>query len=233
MWRIHPFAWSKYLFVFLAVCMDVNMDTCMTSKTQTSPSAKTYCYDVRYSQFDRYPGVMMTDTVWNRRACCEILKNRTVSANFLVNSTHTHIHTHTPLIHLKVPKKAVGFWYNAYLNATECDWHCDGSDSHSLERHCDLVQQHVVLFLQFHISFVTVLRLQAEETCLCGYRVVSLWLLCCVCRRKTRGWSSRRRPSPRRTTCRSASTVSPTRASADHRSPSPLTSREDRTSSAR
>ena len=112
--------------------MDVNMDTCMTSETQTSASAKTYCYDVRYSQFDRYPGVMMTDTVWNRRACCEVLKNRTVSANFLVNSTHTHTHTrnskqhthththtHTPLIHLKVRKKAVGFWYNPYLNATE------------------------------------------------------------------------------------------------------------------
>ena len=86
------------------------MDTCMTSKTQTTASAKTYCYDVRYSQFDRYPGVMMTDTVWNRRACCEVLKNRTVSANFLVNSTfhtHTHTHTHTPLSRVfKTPQES-------------------------------------------------------------------------------------------------------------------------------
>ena len=116
---IHVFlAWFKWTFKlhFLAVCMDVNMDTCMTSKTQTSASAKTYCYDVRYSQFDRYPGVMMTDTVWNRRACCEVLKNRTVSANFLVNSTlHTHAYAYT----FKATKKAVGVWYNRYLNAPD------------------------------------------------------------------------------------------------------------------
>ena len=61
------------------------MDTCMTSNTYaTSGVSKTYCYDVRYSQYDRYPGVMMTDTVWNRRACCEVLLNKTVQANFLV-----------------------------------------------------------------------------------------------------------------------------------------------------
>ncbi len=80
--KIFPCAYCG-LFSF-TVCLQVNMYACLTSKMSTSPSDKTYCYDVRYSQYDRYPGVLMTDNVWSRLACCEMQKNGTVSANFMV-----------------------------------------------------------------------------------------------------------------------------------------------------
>ena len=123
------------------------------------------------------------------------------------HSSHTNAHAHTSWNTFKATKKATGFWYNRYLNAT---------DQFFAAKMWRISTINCIVFAGTGHNFL--------------WLILILWLLYCACRRRTRGGSSRRRRSQRRTTYPSALTASLMRVSVDHRWPSPLTSPGGRTS---